>query len=150
MFGFARYSRRLVTQQQQRVTRRQMSLLEGDVGTMGTRIHHGLNTGLTVLTPLYFLTPDSYTDGRLSKSFGLLLSTAIAAHSYIGLNYVCRDYVPKLSPKLLGPARIATLGLSAITFFGMAMISTSSPGGLKSLVKGLWTGKSTKKETKEF
>lgn len=145
MLSVARSSRLLAHQQQQRVTRRQMSsALEGDTGTMGTTIHHGMTTGLAVLTPLYFMTPDSYTDGKVSKAFGLFLSATIAAHSWIGLNYVCRDYVPKISAKLLGPARIVTLGLSAITFLGMAKISTGSPGGLKGLVKGLWTGKPKK------
>jgi hypothetical protein len=147
MHGLFRSSRRLA---QQGVARRQMSsALEGDAGTMGTRIHHGVTSGLAVLTPLYFLTPDSYTDGKVSKAFGLFLSATIAAHSWIGLNYVCRDYVPKISAKLLGPARVATLGLSAITLLGMAKISTGSPGGLKGLVKGLWKGK-PKKEAQDF
>ena len=78
-------------------TRRHMSsVLEGDTGKIGTKIHHGLSTGLAVLTPLYMLTPDSMTDGTLSKAFGLLLTVNITAHSWIGLNYVCRDYVPKV------------------------------------------------------
>jgi CybS, succinate dehydrogenase cytochrome B small subunit len=123
---------------------RPMSSLEGDAGTVGTRIYHGTTLGLTVLTPLYFLTPDSFTDGYISKSFGLLLSAGISAHSWIGLNYVCRDYVPKISKKLLGPARVVTLGMSVITFLGMAKISVGSPGGLKGLVKGVWTGKPKK------
>ena len=78
-------------------TRRHMSsVLEGDTGKIGTKIHHGLSTGLAVLTPLYMFTPDSMTDGTLSKMFGLLLTVNITAHSWIGLNYVCRDYVPKV------------------------------------------------------
>ena len=78
-------------------TRRNMSsVLEGDTGKIGTKIHHGLSTGLAVLTPLYMFTPDSMTDGTLSKMFGLLLTVNITAHSWIGLNYVCRDYVPKV------------------------------------------------------
>lgn len=78
-------------------TRRSMSsVLEGDTGKIGTKIHHGLSTGLAVLTPLYMFTPDSMTDGTLSKMFGLLLTVNITAHSWIGLNYVCRDYVPKV------------------------------------------------------
>lgn len=72
------------------------SVLEGDTGKIGTKIHHGLSTALAVFTPLYMLTPDSMTDGALSKTFGLLLSVNITAHSWIGLNYVCRDYVPKV------------------------------------------------------
>jgi len=95
MFGLATASRRLVSAAP--VARRQMSsVLEGDTGKLGTRIHHAMTTGLAVLTPVYMLTPDSYTDGALSKAFGVLLSVSISAHSWIGLNYVCRDYVPKV------------------------------------------------------
>ena len=104
-----------------------------------------MTTGLAIFTPLYMLTPDSYTDGAISKTIGLLLSVNISAHSWIGLNYVCRDYVPKISAKLLGPARIATAGLSLITLLGMARISVGSPGGLKGVVKGLWTAPPAKK-----
>lgn len=123
--------------------------LEGDTGAIGTSMHHGVMKGLALLAPLYFLTPDSYTDGKVSKGLGLVVSAAISAHSWVGLNYVCRDYVPKISSKLLGPARIATVGFSAIMFLGMAKISTGSPGGLKGLVKGLWIGKS-KEDAHDF
>lgn len=126
---------------QKHANRKMSTVLEGDIGTMGTRVHHGLNTGLALVTPIYFLTPDAYTDGVVSKTLGVLLSVSISAHSWIGLNYVCRDYVPKISAKLLGPARIVTFGLSAITLLGLMKISVGSPGGLKGLVKGMWTGK---------
>jgi len=150
MYVLTRSSRRIV---QQRVCRRQKmstSPLESDTGALGTRIHHRITEVLAVMTPLYFLTPDSYTDGVISKAFGLLLSVNITAHSWIGLNYVARDYVPKISSKLLGPARIATLGLSAITLLGMAKISIMSPGGLKGVVKGVWKGDSKKKNELDF
>jgi CybS, succinate dehydrogenase cytochrome B small subunit len=113
--------------------------LEGDIGNAGTKIHHTLQRALAIMAPLYFLTPSRYTDGVISKTFGLFLSTSISIHAWIGLNYVCRDYVPKISSKLLGPARIATLGFSVIMFFGMAKISMFSPGGVKGLLLGLWT-----------
>lgn len=45
----------------------------------------------------------------------------------------------QISVKLLGPARIATAGLSMITLLGMTKISIISPGGLKGAVKGLWS-----------
>jgi succinate dehydrogenase hydrophobic anchor subunit len=93
---------------------------------------------LVVLTPAYFLVPDSYTDGFASRAFGLILSANITAHSWIGLNYVATDYVPKISKKLLGPARIANAGLAAVTFLGLARISWSSKGGIKGVLKGLW------------
>jgi hypothetical protein len=145
MFSIARTSR-LTQQPTAQVARRNMSILEGDIGKMGTSVHHKLNQGLAVFTPLYFLTPDSYTDGTISKAFGLLLSVSITAHSWIGLNYVCRDYVPKISTKLLGPARVATMGLSVITLLGMAKISVMSPGGLKGVVKGVWNGSPIEKK----
>jgi CybS, succinate dehydrogenase cytochrome B small subunit len=155
MISLLRTTQRLVvpTHSQRLVAPRRQTMsttLEGDVGKVGTKVHHMLNTGLAVATPLYFLTPDSYTDGFLSKTFGVALSASIAAHSWIGLNYVCRDYVPKISSKLLGPARIATAGLAAITLLGMAKISVSSPGGLKGLVKGLWTAPKKKSDEKDF
>ena len=144
MLSVLRSSRGLV---QQASRRRMSSLLESDTGVLGTRIHHHISTGLTIFTPLYFLTPDSYTDGAISRTFGMLLSISISVHSWIGLNYVIRDYVPKVSYALLRPARIANLGLSAITLVGMCMISLSSPGGLKGVVKGVWNGDRTPKDT---
>ena len=120
--------------------RNMSSVLESDTGVLGTRIHHHMTTLLAVLTPFYFLTPDSYTDGAASRTFGFLLSINVTAHSWIGLNYVARDYVPKVSAKLLGPARVANLGLACITLLGMAKISLASPGGIKAVVKGVWNG----------
>jgi succinate dehydrogenase hydrophobic anchor subunit len=114
------------------------SLLESDTGALGTKVHHLMSTSLALLTPVYFLTPDRFTDGVVSRGFGTLLSINAAVHSWIGLNYVARDYVPKISYALLGPARIAIVGLSIVTLVGMAKISLCSPGGLKAVVKGTW------------
>lgn len=114
------------------------SILESDTGALGTKVHHLMTTSLALLTPVYFLTPDSMTDGTISRGFGFLLSVNASVHSWIGLNYVARDYVPKISSALLGPARIAILGLSAVTFIGMSKISLMGPGGLKAVVKGVW------------
>ncbi|KAL7559085.1 hypothetical protein ACA910_017501 [Epithemia clementina (nom. ined.)] len=114
------------------------SPLQSDVGPLATRVHHGLTMGLAVLTPLYFAVPDSYTGSVFNKIFGLLLSANITAHSHIGLNYVATDYVPKISKALLGPARVAILGLSVFTLLGMGSIAIGSPGGIKGTVKGVW------------
>lgn len=112
--------------------------LEGDAGNLATHGHHAMTTALIGLAPAYFLVPDSYTDGIFNKVFGVGLSATITAHSWIGLNYVATDYVPKLSKALLGPARIVNAGLAVVTFLGLSRIAVSSPGGIKGCVKGLW------------
>lgn len=110
---------------------------EADAGAMGTHIHHRLSQALAVLTPLYLLAPTS--DGGLAKAFGVLLSINISAHSWIGLNYVARDYVPKISAKLAGPARVGVFAMSAITLIGMSKIALFSPGGIKGVLFGVWS-----------
>ena len=112
--------------------------LEADAGALATRVHHGMTTSLAVLTPIFFLVPDSWSDGAFNKAFGILLTTNITAHSWIGLNYVATDYVPKISRALLGPFRFVNVGLAAVTFLGMSKICLSSPGGIKAVVKGVW------------
>ena len=125
-------------------------ILEADSGSLATRAHHTMTTSLAVLTPVFFMVPDSYTDGFLNKVFGVALAGNIAAHSWIGMNYVCTDYVPKFFPKsFLGPSRIFNVGLAAVTFLGLSRISLSSPGGIKGCIKGLWNPPPPKKELKE-
>lgn len=120
--------------------------LDADAGALGTRVHHAMTTGLAFLTPLLFVVPDKYTDGAVNKTIGVLLSVNIAAHSWIGMNYVCRDYVPKISYALLGPAKFFNAGLAAVTLLGMIKICVMSPGGLKGVVKSLWVAKPKKNE----
>jgi len=63
--------------------------LEGDnLGWLSTHGYHTLTLALAGLAPAYFIMPDGMTDGFFGKSFGLLLSANITAHSWIGLNYV--------------------------------------------------------------
>ena len=136
-------TRSVVRQQQQRVRRSASSKaaagpMEADAGALATRVHHHMTTSLAVLTPIYFLTPDSMTDGAFSKMFGLFLTANITAHSWIGLNYVATDYVPKVSKALLGPARVFNFGLAVVTMLGVGRIAVSSPGGIKGAIKGLW------------
>ena len=114
------------------------SPLNADSGHIGTHIHHNLSMGLAVLAPIWFLMPDSYSDGFIGKGFGVLLAGNISAHSWIGLNYVATDYVPKVSKALLGPSRVAIAGMTAITFFGLTRVSIQSEGGIKGGIKGLW------------
>jgi succinate dehydrogenase hydrophobic anchor subunit len=121
-------------------------LLESDTGALGTKVHHAMTTSLALLTPVYFLTPDSMTDGVISRTFGTLFAINASVHSWIGLNYVARDYVPKISYALLGPARLAIAGLSIVTLVGMSKIAIASPGGLKAVVKGAWNPAAKKDE----
>uniref|UniRef100_A0A7R9WPI3 Succinate dehydrogenase [ubiquinone] cytochrome b small subunit n=1 Tax=Craspedostauros australis TaxID=1486917 RepID=A0A7R9WPI3_9STRA len=114
------------------------SAIEGDAGALATHAHHTMTTALAVATPVFFLVPDAYTDGIVNKIFGLGLSVNIAAHSWVGMNYVVTDYVPKISKSLTGPARIFNVGLAAITMLGLGRISLSSKGGIKGCLKGLW------------
>lgn len=80
------------------------------------------------------------------KVFGVVLAANISAHSWIGLNYVATDYVPKVSKALLGPSRFAIAGMAGITFLGLSRMAISSDGGIKGCLKGLWNP--PKKETK--
>lgn len=121
------------------------SPLQGDAGNVATHVHHKMTTFLSIATPLYFLSPESITNGIVDKSVGLLLAINISAHSWIGLNYVITDYVPKVSKAMVGPARIATAGIGAITFLGLGKIALNGQGGLKGAVLGLWK----KKEVEE-
>ncbi|VEU44564.1 unnamed protein product [Pseudo-nitzschia multistriata] len=112
--------------------------LAADSGNIGTHLHHNLSMGLAVLTPLWFLMPDSYSDGFIDKGFGVLLAGSISGHSWIGMNYVATDYVPKVSKALLGPSRVAIAGMTAVTFLGLSRCSIQSEGGIKGCLKGLW------------
>ena len=111
------------------------SPLEADSGGLATRAHHGMIVALTGLAPVYFIMPE---ESSVSRGLGVVLAGTIAAHSWIGLNYVASDYVPKVSKKLLGPARIFNAGLAVITLAGLTKMSLTSPGGIKGAVRGLW------------
>lgn len=112
-------------------------LLEADIN-FGARVHHTVTVFLAVATPAFFAVPDSWTDGILNKTFGLVLSANIAAHSWIGLNNVASDYAPKLSKKALGPARVVSAALCGVMLLGLVKINFGSAGGIKGVVKGLW------------
>eukprot|EP00980_Cylindrotheca_fusiformis_P029585 scaffold23539_cov137-Cylindrotheca_fusiformis.AAC.10 len=86
------------------------------------------------------------TDGFVDKALGLLLAGHISVHQWIGMNYVATDYVPKVSKKLLGPARIFNAGLAAVIFLGVGRIAVSSEGGIKGCLKGLWNPPEEKKK----
>uniref|UniRef100_A0A6U6L8H1 Succinate dehydrogenase [ubiquinone] cytochrome b small subunit n=1 Tax=Odontella aurita TaxID=265563 RepID=A0A6U6L8H1_9STRA len=112
--------------------------LEADSNALSTHAHHAMITSLAVATPVYFMTPDSMTDGLIDRAFGVAIAVAISGHSWIGLNYVATDYVPKISKSLLGPSRLACGGFALVTLGGLGKIALSSKGGVKGVVKGLW------------
>ena len=98
-----------------------------------------MTTLLVFATPLYiFALPDSYTNSIVDKGCGLVIASTISAHSWIGLNYVATDYVPKLSKRLLGPARVLNLGLAVLTLAGLGKIAVVGEKGLRGTVLGLW------------
>jgi CybS, succinate dehydrogenase cytochrome B small subunit len=111
------------------------SPLEADSGALATRVHHGMCLALTVVTPIYFILPE---DGAISRGIGVFLAGNVTAHSWIGMNYVCTDYVPKVSKALLGPSRYFNAGMALVTFAGLVKMSISSPGGIKGAIRGLW------------
>lgn len=111
--------------------------LEADSGGLATHTHHAMTTFLAVATPIFFAVPDRWVDGNMNKAFGIIMAINISAHSWIGLNYVATDYVPKLSKALLGPARIVNAGIGAITLLGLCRIALAD-GSIKGAIKGLW------------
>jgi hypothetical protein len=117
------------------------SPLEADAGTMGTKVHHTLAHSMGVLAPLYFFLPDSYTDGFVHKTMGVMLGANMGMHAWIGLNYVATDYVPKVSKALLGPSRYVAAGVAFTILLGTVKIAAFSPGGIKGVIKGVWNGK---------
>ena len=117
---------------------RPSSALAGDTGRKATHLHHAMTSFLAVTAPIVMFTPDSYTDGMINQGFGMLVATTISAHSWIGMNYVATDYVPKVSKALLGPARVFNAALGVVTFVGLSKIALNDKGGIKGAIKGLW------------
>ena len=119
--------------------------LEADSGRLATHVHHTMTLGLAVITPLYFMIPESYANSVVGTTFGLAWTGTVTAHSWIGLNYVCTDYVPKVSKALLGPSRYVNAAIAVVTFLGMGKMCFA-PGGIKGVLYALWRPK----EKKEF
>lgn len=129
---------------QQQCRSKSSSPLDGDAGNLATHVHHKMTTFLAIATPFYFFSPESMTDGLVDKAVGVILAVNVSAHSWIGLNYVVTDYVPKVSKAMVGPARIVTAGLGAVTLLGLSKIALNGKGGLKGAVLGLWKKKEEK------
>merc|ERR1712150_449203 len=60
------------------------------------------------------------------KSIGVLMSINLAAHGWVGMNYVITDYVKKISKSLIGPARVLSAGMSAVTLVGLSSVALFS------------------------
>ena len=112
------------------------SPLRGDEGNLATHVYHGMTTGLALATPLMFFFP---FEGLPNKVFGLGVAGMVSAHSWIGLNYVATDYVPKVSKSLLGPSRVVCAGIGLVTLLGLGKIAVNDEGGIPGAVKALWT-----------
>mmetsp|Transcript_12391 Transcript_12391/g.15482 ORF Transcript_12391/g.15482 Transcript_12391/m.15482 type:complete len:153 (+) Transcript_12391:172-630(+) len=120
------------------------SFLAADAGPAATHVNHKISTFLAIAAPAVIFSPDSWTDGFVDKAFGALLALNISVHSWVGMNYVITDYVPKISKTLLGPARVVSAGMSGVTLFGLGIVAIRGERGVKGLIKGLWTPKETK------
>ena len=114
--------------------------LQGDSGNIATHIHHKMTSFLAAATPIYFLAPDNLISGSVDKGIGMLLAINVAGHSWIGLNYVVTDYVPKVSKSLVGPARLVSAGVGLVTLVGLGKISFNGNGGLRGTTLALWNG----------
>eukprot|EP00558_Chaetoceros_sp_UNC1202_P002430 CAMPEP_0197241990 /NCGR_PEP_ID=MMETSP1429-20130617/7861_1 /TAXON_ID=49237 /ORGANISM="Chaetoceros sp., Strain UNC1202" /LENGTH=110 /DNA_ID=CAMNT_0042701915 /DNA_START=137 /DNA_END=469 /DNA_ORIENTATION=+ len=108
-----------------------------------------MTTFLAVATPIYFLSPTDSIPSAVEKSFGALIAINVSAHSWIGLNYVVTDYVPKVNKAMVGPARIFTAGLGLLTLAGLGKIAVNDQGGIKGAVTGLWKKKEQKNDKLE-
>mmetsp|Transcript_21193 Transcript_21193/g.31381 ORF Transcript_21193/g.31381 Transcript_21193/m.31381 type:complete len:116 (-) Transcript_21193:126-473(-) len=101
-----------------------------------------MTTFLSVVTPLYFLAPESIIPSDGSSILNSVLGTAIAinvsAHSWIGMNYVVTDYIPKINKAMVGPARIFTAVISGVTLVGLIKLAINDKGGIKGAITALW------------
>jgi len=112
-------------------------LLKADQGPLSTHVNHGMSKFLAVAAPVLFLWPGD-SDNFVNKAFSVLVAVNISAHSWIGLNHVCADYVPKISKSLLPPVRYANAGIGLFILLGLSKIALFSKGGIVGCIKGLW------------
>jgi len=129
-------------------------VLVGDAGPLATHAYHVINTFLIGAAPIYFLLPapkegegNSTISSVFDRIFGSMLAMTLAGHSWVGMNYVATDYVPKISKSLVGPSRYLNAGMGIVTFVGMGAIVFNDKGGIKGCLSSLW--KSNKKEEEE-
>ena len=81
----------------------------------------------------------------MSFPIDVVLGIVLPVHSHIGMNYVLRDYVPKISRAALGPTRIVWLAFTAATFIGLNVLNFTG-AGITPTVLALWKGEEKKKD----
>mmetsp|Transcript_27856 Transcript_27856/g.61529 ORF Transcript_27856/g.61529 Transcript_27856/m.61529 type:complete len:139 (+) Transcript_27856:36-452(+) len=109
---------------------RNMSLLNADSGSIGTKFHHLANVLLLGLFPVAVISGPS----MVSLPIDLALGVLVPAHAHIGINYVISDYVPKA---IRGAARFGMVGVTLVTIAGLTRLNLDGVGITES-VKSLW------------
>ena len=107
------------------------NLIGADQTLAMNKIYHKSHYVVLGLTPLALLAHPS----ALSLPVDVALSVVLPLHAHIGMNWIFTDYVPG-GP--MGPARLALLGVSIVTVFGLLRLSIGGPG-IVGTVKELWT-----------
>jgi succinate dehydrogenase hydrophobic anchor subunit len=129
------------------------SPLQGDAGNIATHIHHKMTTFLAVITPLYFFAPESIIpsneESTLNKVLGTLIAVNVSAHSWIGMNYVVTDYVPKVNKAMVGPARAIVAAMSGVTLLGLTKLALLEKGGIRGSILALWKPKQPKQQQQQ-
>ena len=102
---------------------------------LAVKVYHRVNLALLGATPLALATDNTALSFPVDMALGLMF----AMHGHIGMNYVITDYAPKISKGIVGPCRIAMLGLTAFTVLGLLKLNTTGEG-LTETLKKLWRG----------
>lgn len=98
---------------------------------MANRVYHAGSLALAVVTPVAFLVPAS----PLSMPLDVAIAALVPYHSYVAMNYVVSDYVPKGVGRQV--ARSAVILASLVAFSGLMVLATDGRG-VANTVKSLW------------
>merc|ERR1712139_392601 len=101
------------------------SVLKADHSSASLKLYHATNNAAIALTPVAFLLPDGSAP---SMALNVFLGIVFPVHGHIGMSGVLTDYVPKFSKSLLGPARMALLGLTSVTVLGLLKLNLTGDG----------------------
>merc|ERR1712216_411934 len=115
--------------------------LKADHSSGALSLFHKTNLLAIGLTPVAFVLPDSIPVA--GTAINVFLGIVFPVHGHIGMSGVLTDYVPKFSRSLLGPARMALLGLTSVTVLGLLKLNLTGDGMTNS-VKALWKKKELK------